>query len=942
MRNVRSTIMRLYYFCSRYVLLLFLLVTLPCSSQIWWKSGLPETSFAVYGGNAGIHLHASQDRYAMNSSRIPYLTRNGLSDVALTSSKQVCAVRCDSLQSDTLEIWFAEGEDYWSRDEAKNSPTARQGFAIAAFDKTTDGGRILLFGGQDDRFRYGETWIYNENTKSWNRSITQRYPPARTRHQLCGIAGTDSVLLFGGVGASGIPMNDVWIYDYSARTWTEIRGTSAPKTLGLPVGVQQLGASDSIVISDGGSVRLFEMKNNAWSVLADTMPFDTVGEETFMAKGQYNDTTISFYQRNRITGTTTNWNFNIRNVRWAEQYRQPPAKGSRALLSFGDISSIMLFVNPGDSGKIQPWFYDVSSFSFYRPSEYWSPDLVDKNAPKLYPFTASTISNGSQSLLGGLILGQDTTGEWQTWQYGLINDTYFSWKRFPTVTTPKGDTSLMVFAGGQGKNVLVTRDSTWMFDWAAKEWHRGVTSPPFYTKFGMTAVSLGQGRPGMIAVASDTGTTDRCATWIFDCTDKTWRKIPTTGAPSKRTGCAITSIDTKLMLLYGGNDETGKPLFDTWLFDFTDSSWVNIIPATNAKLRLENPMIVSSYSPSPTILAGFAIGTTEWQTWKFILKTARWNEYWGGSSAMLFESPENDGSIARSFYRISMRGLTYTNFPFVSFSGIKGEDFIQTGKAEILDSLPKGLYPMLLKEGENSLELRLTGKAIEHSYHAHSFTLALHDAAITTGYIKGVENLNKISFFIVFSPNISIETLPPVGIASDRAVLSGFLPKPKDGILKQGFVYGTSSRPKLDSGQVVTLPSEQYGEYSASVTGLRPLTRYYVRAYCVAQGGFNNYGNEISFITAPVSVPETPDNLVDMKIFPNPADGSCRVVTPYSNSQIAYSMTDILGNIIARQKAETDGRGAFALDVSRFSTGVYLLGVSSETKCTALPITVVH
>jgi|GEM_PF-2234694 len=69
-------------------------------------------------------------------------------------------------------------------------------------------------------------------------------------------------------------------------------------------------------------------------------------------------------------------------------------------------------------------------------------------------------------------------------------------------------------------------------------------------------------------------------------------------------------------------------------------------------------------------------------------------------------------------------------------------------------------------------------------------------------------------------------------------------------INEKGICWGINSSPtiagsKLNSGSGT-------GSYTANMTGLSPLTRYYVRAYVITATSAVFYGNEIMFITAPI------------------------------------------------------------------------------------------
>lgn len=65
----------------------------------------------------------------------------------------------------------------------------------------------------------------------------------------------------------------------------------------------------------------------------------------------------------------------------------------------------------------------------------------------------------------------------------------------------------------------------------------------------------------------------------------------------------------------------------------------------------------------------------------------------------------------------------------------------------------------------------------------------------------------------------------------------------------KGFVYGTSSEPRVGADTSVTAPGTGTGSYSASVNNLGDMKTYYVRAWVKKSDGKYEYGNAISFNT---------------------------------------------------------------------------------------------
>ena len=67
--------------------------------------------------------------------------------------------------------------------------------------------------------------------------------------------------------------------------------------------------------------------------------------------------------------------------------------------------------------------------------------------------------------------------------------------------------------------------------------------------------------------------------------------------------------------------------------------------------------------------------------------------------------------------------------------------------------------------------------------------------------------------------------------------------------IAKGFVYGTSSEPRVGVDTSVTVPGTDTGAYSTSVTNLGDMKTYYVRAWVKKSDGKYEYGNTVTFNT---------------------------------------------------------------------------------------------
>jgi hypothetical protein len=70
-------------------------------------------------------------------------------------------------------------------------------------------------------------------------------------------------------------------------------------------------------------------------------------------------------------------------------------------------------------------------------------------------------------------------------------------------------------------------------------------------------------------------------------------------------------------------------------------------------------------------------------------------------------------------------------------------------------------------------------------------------------------------------------------------------------IASKGICWSTTPAPTIDDQETIVLGA---GSFISNMTGLEPNTQYHVRAYAINTAGVG-YGNEVTFITLPLSVP---------------------------------------------------------------------------------------
>jgi hypothetical protein len=184
------------------------------------------------------------------------------------SAREVAAMAYDSATHSTVLFGgssaFFPGVSYadtwiWRGGWTQLSPAAapsERGGAGMAYDPTTE--TVVLFGGSDNSSGavLGDTWTWDGVT--WTQQFPPVSPPARSpRYSMVYDAATETVLMFGGIGAStgdygGVPFGDTWEWKGRTKTWTQQFPSSSPSARDASVAYDPIAKTAVLFGGDNG------------------------------------------------------------------------------------------------------------------------------------------------------------------------------------------------------------------------------------------------------------------------------------------------------------------------------------------------------------------------------------------------------------------------------------------------------------------------------------------------------------------------------------------------------------------------------------------------------------------------------------------------------------------------------------------------------------------
>jgi uncharacterized protein (TIGR03790 family) len=120
------------------------------------------------------------------------------------------------------DMWEWDDElGYWVETIIGDAGYGARAFHALAFDDYED--MIILFGGRDDDNIFGDTWVFNAGSETWNQLEIENGPAARWGHSMVYNASHNYTTMFG--GSSGLSQtandlrNDTWLLSVGFIGW---------------------------------------------------------------------------------------------------------------------------------------------------------------------------------------------------------------------------------------------------------------------------------------------------------------------------------------------------------------------------------------------------------------------------------------------------------------------------------------------------------------------------------------------------------------------------------------------------------------------------------------------------------------------------------------------------------------------------------------------------
>ncbi|TFG24308.1 MAG: hypothetical protein EU532_12690 [Promethearchaeota archaeon] len=182
---------------------------------------------------------------------------------------------------------------------------------------------------------------------------------------------------------------------------------------------------------------------------------------------------------------------------------------------------------------------------------------------------------------------------------------------------------VIMFGGGYTGGLL---DDTWVFDYALNSWTQlnPPTSPAARSGHVMVYDSINE---IIILFGGYWSSSPRDDTWIFNCATNDWIQVfPEIKPPARMSHNMIYDSVNERVILFSGYGIGGELLNDTWEYDYSINTWVELRPKTSPGPRYGHCMIYNSHSERVILFSGATIESDQQQTWEYDYTVNEWIE----------------------------------------------------------------------------------------------------------------------------------------------------------------------------------------------------------------------------------------------------------------------------------------------------------------------------
>ena len=467
------------------------------------------------------------------------------------------------------------------------------------YDSTHDLG--IMFGGYDGQY-YDDTWIYNYTENSWTNMNPTTRPSRRASSSMVYDSTQDQVILYGGVYIDYnleepiITYNDLWIYNYSNNAWTEMNP----------------------MINPGPMYR-------------HSMVYDSIHDQVILFGGMYAN-----YEINRYVYYNETWIYTYSNNLWTNMNttEKPSSRYSTSIVYDFTRDCIILFggneryqsilFGPDPDMKDDTWIYNFTDNSWTNMNPLTKPSARDGHS------MVYDSKNNQTILFGGWDKNLYDLGD--TWIYNYSSNAWINMN--PTTKPSAREDHSMIYDSTHDCVILfggeIARDvdnSWWFYNYSSNTWTRAIPTPLSRTRHSMTYDST-HNQVILFGGVDKKGNLNE-ETWIYTCSNNSWRNMNPTTKPSARMGHSMVYDSTRdQVILFGGYIGGEQDSDETWIYKYNNNSWKKMDPLIKPSKREDYSMVYDSTHDHIILFGGLSYSPSSsnmnFETWIYTYNNNSW------------------------------------------------------------------------------------------------------------------------------------------------------------------------------------------------------------------------------------------------------------------------------------------------------------------------------
>jgi hypothetical protein len=287
-----------------------------------------------------------------------------------------------------------------------------------------------------------------------------------------------------------------------------------------------------------------------------------------------------------------------------------------------DVASDRIILFGGIAGEHQvlgdTWAYDYNANTWINMTPASGPDARAQQA-MAYDAESDRV----------ILFGGSVWWSWldDTWAYDYDTNT---WGQMHPAVAPSPRTGHAMAYDAESDRVILfgghrypggpgdSLGDTWAYDFNSDTWTQmSPGSAPSPRCWAGMAYDSESDRMVLFGGVVDWGP-DLGDTWAYDFNTNTWTQMNPATAPAPRHAAAMAyDAESDRAVLFGGADNTGSPLGETWAFDYNSDTWTLLGPSAPPSARHAASMAYDAESERAILFGGYSGTGYFGDTWAF-------------------------------------------------------------------------------------------------------------------------------------------------------------------------------------------------------------------------------------------------------------------------------------------------------------------------------------